>query len=270
MAGSPLVVAKPTSSSTYQKLAQYLETENLRLGYASFWNAGVVTALSDDRIRIRQVTLDSGIVSPFRWLSSPNWYKGDAGARESFLLLKGAERAFNTSFLAPTLGKPTRTEDFGDYHKLVYPFDLGWRLGWKYSVDEKLPPEDRRVVMDSMGVPVWSGTDRRWTVAVRVTNQGEVPIGSNGSWPVNLGVHLLRPNGQLLENDYARSVLPMIAPGESVTLQVELPNDRASGNVVEFDPVQESVAWFGGSGNPVLRIKIPPAPSNSGGSTPAR
>jgi hypothetical protein len=77
---------------------------------------------------------------------------------------------------------------------------------------------------------------------LRVTNLGALPVGSNGQYPVNLGVHLLSPAGQDLNHDYARAALPMIAPGKSMTLVFETPNNQANGEVLEFDLVQEQVA----------------------------
>jgi hypothetical protein len=264
IAGSPLLVAKPTSQSTYQRLAQYLDAHDLEFGYATYWNAGVVTALSDDRVRIRQVTLRNGYVGPFRWLSSPRWYQGNLNNHQSFLLLKGTERKFNMSGLTPVLGKPIQTVNIGDYRAIVYPFDIAARLGWKLSVDEHLPAADRRASIQSTDAPVWSVKNHSWVIEVRVTNLGALPIGSNGSWPVNLGVHLLSANGHLLDNDYARAALPMIQPGKSTTLMFETPNDRANGKILEFDVVQENVAWFSGAGNHTLRVRVPQPPVHAG------
>lgn len=260
VASSPLLIAKPASRSEHQQLVRFLEANHLAHGYATFWNAGVLTGLSGDRVQVRQIILGSGDIQPFRWLASSRWYDGDPNVHESFLLLKGAERAFNLEPLVPVLGKPTKVENFGDFRALVYPFDLALRLGWKYTMDEKLPPADRHVAMQRIGSPVWSGIDHRWTVTLRLTNLGALPIGSSGKWPVNLGVHLLSPAGKLLDNDYARVSLPMLANGQSDTLVFETPDSRADGNILEFDPVQENVAWFSQAGSPVLRVQIPEAP----------
>lgn len=262
MASSPLLIAKPASRSEYQQLVRFLESNHLAHGYATFWNAGVLTALADDRIQVRQISLGNGGIQPFRWLSSSRWYQGDPNIHESFLLLKGDERGFSLAPLQHVLGKPVEIKNFGDYRALVYPFDLALRLDWKDHVDAKLPPTDRRVAMQNIGAPVWSAAEHRWMVTVQLTNLGALPIGSNGKWPVNLGVHLLDSAGKLLDNDYARESLPMVKSGQSIRLVFETPDARANGNILEFDPVQESVAWFHQTGSPVLRVRIPEAPKN--------
>jgi hypothetical protein len=93
----------------------------------------VLTALSNNHVQVRQVLLGSGDIRPFKWLSSERWYQGHPDWHQSFLLLKGAERAFNLDPLEPALGKPIRIENDGDYRAIVYPFDIAQRLGRKLS-----------------------------------------------------------------------------------------------------------------------------------------
>lgn len=263
--GSPLSTARPDAPSEHQHIAGFLERHHLQYGYATYWNAGVLTALSDNNVQVRQVLLRSGgTILPFKWLSSGDWYQGDPNLKESFLLLRGDERNFDLYKLKPLLGGPIRTENFGNYRVLVYPFDIAQRLGWGKSMHGRLAPADRRADIRSIGELTWSKSNHRWIVELRVTNLGPLPVGSNGEFPVNLGVHLLNPNGKLLDRDYARAALPMIAAGKAATLAFQFPDDRANGNVVEFDLVQEGVAWFSGSGNHPLRLQIPPAPSTDG------
>ena len=130
LVSSPLLVARPAARSEYQQLTAFLEQHHLQHGYGTFWNAGVLTALSNDRVQVRQIILGSGDIQPFKWLSSERWYQGNPDLHESFLLLKGAERKVNLGPLEPVLGKPTRIENFGDYRAVVYPFDIAQRLGW--------------------------------------------------------------------------------------------------------------------------------------------
>lgn len=263
--GSPLSVARPAVPSEYQQIAGFLERHQLRYGYATYWNAGVLTALSDNKVQARQVLLrGDGTILPFQWLSSSDWYQGDPNLHESFLLLRGGERNFDLHKLKPSLGEPTRIESFGDYRVLVYPFDIAQRLGWGTSMQGRLASADRHADIRSIGKLTWSQSSHRWIVQLRVTNLGPLPIGSNAEFPVNLGVHLFNSNGQLLDRDYARAALPMIASGKAATLVFEFPDSRANGNIVEFDLVQEGVAWFSWSGNNPLRLQIPPAPASGG------
>ena len=130
LVSSPLLIARPAARSEYQQITAFLEQHHLQHGYATFWNAGVLTALSSNRVQVRQIILGSGEIQPFKWLSSERWYQGDSNLHQSFLLLKGAERKVNLGPLEPVLGKPIRVENFGDYRAVVYPFDIAQRIGW--------------------------------------------------------------------------------------------------------------------------------------------
>ena len=72
----------------------------------------------------------------------------------------------------------------------------------------------------------------------------DAPVG-----PVFVGAHLYDADGRMLERDYARIPLPSagpgIAPGEEVTLDLELPVPIEPGSyTIELDLVAEYVGWF--------------------------
>ncbi len=68
-------------------LKNFLLENGLHYGYAKFWNAGVLSVLSDEKLLVRQVVFDHGLPKPDRWLSSNRWYRPDAWQGETFLLL---------------------------------------------------------------------------------------------------------------------------------------------------------------------------------------
>ena len=84
---------------------------------------------------------------------------------------------------------------------------------------------------------------------------------SNVTWPsgaVNLGNHWLDQNGLLLVRDDARASLPAnLEPMKEaeLTLVVKAPS-KPGDYLLEFDMVQEMVAWFGGRGSEVTRIPV--------------
>jgi SAM-dependent methyltransferase len=74
---------------------------------------------------------------------------------------------------------------------------------------------------------------------------------------VALGAHLHDSSGQLVELDYARTVLPRpLAPGEEVTFDFTLPPLHPGRWVVELDCVAERVAWFAQVGSQATRVEI--------------
>lgn len=101
------------------------------------------------------------------------------------------------------------------------------------------------------------------TARVVVTNSGRAlwlprraPRGA-----VLLGCHLLDDSGRLLDLDFFRHPLTAgegrtIAPGETVTLDVEIPSPSKGSYVLEFDLVSESVLWFAMGGTKAVRVRI--------------
>ena len=68
-------------------LKNFLLKNGLHYGYAKFWNAGVLSVLSDEELLVRPIVIDQGLPKPDRWLSSNRWYRPGAWQGETFLLL---------------------------------------------------------------------------------------------------------------------------------------------------------------------------------------
>jgi hypothetical protein len=78
-------------SSDRHKLIDFLIHNNLRYGYATYWNAGVLSVLSNEKSLVRQVIVGNCIPVPMRHLSSNRWYRPSAWHGETFLLLTKSE-----------------------------------------------------------------------------------------------------------------------------------------------------------------------------------
>jgi len=83
-------------------------------------------------------------------------------------------------------------------------------------------------------------------IDVRVTNTGLKSWPAGGEHPVRLGYHWFDMSSQAVVWDGARTLLPHeVAPGESVTLTVDMRAPRNEGvYALAWDMVQESASWF--------------------------
>lgn len=84
---------------------------------------------------------------------------------------------------------------------------------------------------------------------VKVTNESDIPVYGKGSKGVKLGLQVLGDDGTAQGNgavrDFSRVLLPLIAPGESVVLDVRVPADgRLAGRKVRMALLQEGVRWY--------------------------
>ena len=75
------------------QLASFLEEKGLEYGYATFWQSQAITALSDSRVRCREIlTNDKNGVYTDYYQSSRRWYTGQ-NYEKYFVLLSDAEYA---------------------------------------------------------------------------------------------------------------------------------------------------------------------------------
>jgi hypothetical protein len=93
------------------------------------------------------------------------------------------------------------------------------------------------------------------TLETRVHNLSTRPFPADATYGrrlVRLGAQLCRPDGALINLDFARARLPgPLGPGESVAIPIELPPLPSSGRyALKFDLVNEGIDWFEKCGSP--------------------
>jgi hypothetical protein len=125
---APPALKLPTQAA---RLAAFLQQNQLRYGYSSFWNAGKLTVLSAQAVRVRQVLFERGLPMPMRKLSSNRWYDASYYQGETFLLLQENElNQVDMPALADRIGAPVRTLRFEDWHVIVFARNLADMPEW--------------------------------------------------------------------------------------------------------------------------------------------
>lgn len=99
----------------YQGLAAYLQEQGLTYGYATFWNAGVITVLSDSEVQVRNVELQNGTIQPYTYQSQKQWFTDQGASERYFLLLTSQEYSTLQTSGSSLLLKVTGRLDYGDY-----------------------------------------------------------------------------------------------------------------------------------------------------------
>lgn len=246
-------------SSRTMQLAQVLQREHLRWGYATWWNAGATTVQADSSILVRPVDLDPGGLAPFAYMVLPDWYRPDAWKGETFLALTHDEATpSHLDQLLETLGKPLRTIESADYRILVFDRNISA----DFTCARQAPMNEPIV----RGVPSTrivsarlyaAGTARSPSaINVRIRNEGTFPVSGSGRYPMSVGLQLLDGQGVVIEPDWVHSPLHCpIEPGKETIVTVVLPDAAPAGSRIRVDLVQEGVAWLSDWG--VTPIEIP-------------
>jgi hypothetical protein len=133
-------------------LKYFLLENGLHYGYAKFWNAGVLSVLSDEKLLVRQVVFDQGMPKPDRWLSSNRWYRPGAWQGETFLILSPINEdmdedpeeqdVIDWDLLERYHCKPVRNLSYEEFQIFVFPQNLAKYLpGWdrRFKIPESFP-----------------------------------------------------------------------------------------------------------------------------------
>lgn len=117
------------------------------------------------------------------------------------------------------------------------------------QLNSPLSADQVNVTLSLDGQPRYLSTEDALLVNVKIANNGQVELVGAGTYPVNLAALLLGPEGPDKApglRDFVRVPLPVIAKGTQSVVQVKLPAESLKGQKVQFQLVQEGVAWFNG------------------------
>lgn len=89
-----LLPANNPYTNNSRSLAATLEEKGFTYGYANFWNAGAVTALTNNKVKIRNIEItDSDIITPNQYQSNVAWFRNQGKNQKYVLVLEENEFA---------------------------------------------------------------------------------------------------------------------------------------------------------------------------------
>ena len=103
-----------------QELIAFLQENELDYGYATFWNANIITMESDSAVRVRNVKIESNLFEPYRYQTRASWYEDQPGQEEYFILATTAEYNLLKTHEAELLKTANRTLTCGNYYIVVF------------------------------------------------------------------------------------------------------------------------------------------------------
>lgn len=133
---SERILGQPGQSSAYRnELIEFLKSNNLQYGYATYWNAGVLTVLGEEKVKVRQVHIHQGKPVPMRHLSSNNWYLPSAWDGKTFLLIHEREKNLVDLGELSLVGlSPVQRLTFRDFTIFVFDQNIAKFIpGWDTS-----------------------------------------------------------------------------------------------------------------------------------------
>ncbi len=132
LAGLADEIRQPPVPAQDQQLTSWLEARHLHTGLSGYWEANVVTLTSGDRVQIRQVKTNGGLLIPSAYEAKADWYDPHRNTANFVVLFPGAGRYpgfTQEQAVLATFGKPARTYHVGAYTVLVWNRNLLTELG---------------------------------------------------------------------------------------------------------------------------------------------
>ncbi|MDE7432504.1 MAG: hypothetical protein K2N34_11415, partial [Lachnospiraceae bacterium] len=104
-------------------LARYLEEQELEYGYATFWQANIITLISDSKVKIRGIKLENNGYKKRLYQTNKNWYEKADGYDRYFVILTRNE--YEEYYLGSnSFEEPEEVLSFGNYRIMVYRHNL--------------------------------------------------------------------------------------------------------------------------------------------------
>jgi hypothetical protein len=147
LAGMIYEVSQPAAPAQNQRLEAWLAARHLHTGLSGYWESGVVTLASGNRVQIRQVVVTpGGRLIPSNVESDWAWYDPAHNSANFVVLTRGVPGypgLTSKRAVLATFGPPAQTFHFGMYTVLI----------WHKNLLSELPPP-------RIGRPVASGHPR--------------------------------------------------------------------------------------------------------------
>ena len=113
-------------------LARWLADNQLGRGFGPYWDASIVTVVSQERVKVRPVIAEGGRLHALAYFASARWFSDTQAAPDKVFLVYEPDRPWggvDDQSAATTFGPPERVATVGSYRVLVWAGDVGSRLG---------------------------------------------------------------------------------------------------------------------------------------------
>lgn len=108
--------------SQKKELARVLEENNLKKGYATYWNAYNNQVYADSKIEFGAINLGPDGTHPYYWLVDSDVFLPEK--ESTFLLLTSQEHDSLEFNIIKTFGAPVKEINCGDYYVIVFDHDI--------------------------------------------------------------------------------------------------------------------------------------------------
>ncbi len=111
------IESENTNTKAIKEVIEILEDENISYGYATFWNANIITMTSESAVEARCIKFTENGISPDYYQTNRNWYGKDGKKGKCFVLMTQAEF---TEHVTSGVNSFIQAKDCGNFKILIY------------------------------------------------------------------------------------------------------------------------------------------------------
>lgn len=117
-----LTAPNPPPNQTDYQLIEFLQSHNLTVGFAGYWDSNCLTYVSHESVEVRAVVFQGNEMTPFAWWSDARWYNVSS-VHSYFILANDADNHLKTQEITPYLAvhPPNQILQYNSY--TIYTFD---------------------------------------------------------------------------------------------------------------------------------------------------
>lgn len=226
-------------------LIDWLESQGVNSVLAPYWDAHVISVLSDMKIHALPIH-SPGYARTFIQLSyaGKDW-SGEKLAKSAVLIKSGEDTAGQRALMNVQFGSPMSEKAFGNVEALIYDHNIAYAVATSGSPVDVAVPNDQVRVSLSMRRAERCQADDGCYVRIDVHNTGTAALSSYGSKPFRIAARPMTSDGQPIDVPSPRAeFLDILAPGTIEPVVVSLSKTKNPRlDHYEFCLVQELVSW---------------------------
>ncbi len=161
------------------EIIEFLLKHNLKYGFATYWNAGLYSVISNQKTLIRQIEIRDGIPTPMRWLSSNRWYKPDAWQGKTFLMLTHEESKLLDFKKLSSFGlNVDENLEVHGYKIYVFSHNISKKIpGWNSDYNDEITFKANEYSLKQIGELVKDHSTKDFAIASQKGDSGALHFG---------------------------------------------------------------------------------------------
>jgi len=115
--------------NSYERLSDFLISNDLKYGYSGFWDASITTVTSGEKVKIRAILSNGNVIHPYYWFCKEDWYKEET----NFVVINDGYGGITENNIINILGFPYQKLEFENF--VIYIYERNIQKNLRYVIN---------------------------------------------------------------------------------------------------------------------------------------